>query len=110
MWPLVTYFPYMLFVNKTALNELPDDVRQTTVDWLNEKGRWTQEVLEYQIRGEFDAKLRAAEVTDVIPDPAEVAKARAISEKYIRTWAGEKPEHMALVRLLEQTSGRTVLP
>jgi TRAP-type C4-dicarboxylate transport system substrate-binding protein len=108
-WPLLSCFPMSLMVNRDALEALPQDLQKKVLEVLNNVGRRIITELRPEDIVKTDARLKELGVTIVNPDPAEVDKANAISKKNVESWANEKPEHTALIKLFEKTSNRKVL-
>ncbi len=109
-WPLLSCFPMSLMVNKDALNALPKDLQEKVLQVFDKVGRRIISEFRPEDVVKTDSRLKELGVTIINPDTGEVEKAAAMSQKYIKKWAEEKTEHMALLRLFEKTSGRKILP
>ena len=109
-WPLLSCFPMSLFVNNDALNALPRDLQGKVLDVLNKAGQRVITEIRAADIAKTDARMKEVGVTVITPNAEDVKKAEGMSQKYVKKWAEEKPEHMALLRLFEKTSGRKVLP
>jgi TRAP-type C4-dicarboxylate transport system substrate-binding protein len=108
-WPITMNYPSLLVVSKEAVEALPPEVRKQLLDTLAEAGDKMVNELRPVVIAKILSLMEENNVTVIYPEQAEIDKFAQLTLPIITEWAESTPETMKMLRLLEETSGRTIL-
>jgi TRAP-type C4-dicarboxylate transport system substrate-binding protein len=109
LWPFTEVFPLSIMMNRDAFEALSPELQTQVMNSLQASRDHIVTNLIPVVKERTYSLIAEKGVTVIEPSEAELAKARELSRPILEAWVAEDPNHLELVRLLEQATGRTIL-